>query len=415
MECVCVCFLKKLQSCPFHTNSSRIIFGCRLSHDVTSSYVTWRQHGRAGSQPRLLCETVFIRGVIIINNNNNNTVCVKFYCTEIFLSSQGREYFFCWPTCEAREPLMSLFTKHHLPLSLARPGGNLIGCRWCQRGWTQIAPALYQGLKNWRGAMTTWCSCRVYDEDRPPRDHPERSHLFTPRSASTTCHTGTPKTAQSRRNQYVVSQCDSYWAQFIMLLWYLLLQLADIWGGIKGSWFPSGFTSLWNQYGVELNKKIKKQQNTECNHWSIEVRRALIHCWTNCTNSVKFRETYGSSRCPRSARQPDAGVEINFDPWMSQLPYTCISLSSMFILCMFVMPAAPVEVVIIYFFSYVYQFFIAVLSSVLRQAAEVLVLFLAFIPVQLPASKTSSSRPSKAPESAVWRTPTLPRRSRVPV
>lgn len=299
--------------------------------------------------------------------------------------------------------------------SLARPGGNLIGCRWCQWGWTQIAPALYQGLKNWRGAMTTWCSCRVYDEDRPPRDHPERSHLFTPRSASTTCHTGTPKTAQSRRNQYVVSQCDSYWAQFIMLLWYLLLQLADIWGGIKGSWFPSGFTSLWNQYGVELNKKIKKQQNTECNHWSIEVRRALIHCWTNCTNSVKFRETYGSSRCPRSARQPDAGVEINFDPWMSQLPYTCISLSSMFILCMFVMPAAPVEVVIIYFFSYVYQFFIAVLSSVLRQAAEVLVLFLAFIPVQLPASKTSSSRPSKAPESAVWRTPTLPRRSRVPV
>ena len=135
---------KKLQSCPFHTNSNHIIFGCRLSHDATSSYITWRQHGRAGSQPRLSCATVFIRGVVIINNY---TVCVKFHCTEIFLSSRGHEYFFCGPTCEARKPLMSLFTKHHLPQSLACPGGNLIGCRWCQWGWTQIAPALYQGLK----------------------------------------------------------------------------------------------------------------------------------------------------------------------------------------------------------------------------------------------------------------------------
>ena len=74
-------------------------------------------------------------------------------------------------------------------------------------------------------------------------------------------------------------------------------------------WFHLALGSIW----------AEKQQNKECDRWSREVHQALIHRWTNCTNSIKRRETRKSGSCSGTAWQPDVSVEINFDPWMSQL------------------------------------------------------------------------------------------------
>lgn len=59
-----------------------------------------------------------------------------------------------------------------------------------------------------------------------------------------------------------------------------------------------------------------------------EVHQALIYCWTDCNNCVKRSETCWSSSCLGSARQPDASMVIDCDPWMSQLPYRCIAFLS---------------------------------------------------------------------------------------
>lgn len=131
---------------------------------------------------------------------------------------------------------------------------------------------------------------------------------------------GHQKSAQSWRNRYIKSWCDSYWIRFIMLHLCLLLQLSDIWGSTRGSWFPSGFSSFWiNMVGGW------KTTGKKCNHWSIEVHQTLIHCWTNCTNSINMLELQQPSRVPL------ASVEINCDPWMSQLPHRCGDLRAYWI------------------------------------------------------------------------------------
>lgn len=111
---------------------------------------------------------------------------------------------------------------------------------------------------------------------------------------------GHQKSAQSWRNRYIKSWCDSYWIRFIMLHLCLLLQLSDIWGSTRGSWFPSGFSSFWiNMVGGW------KTTGKKCNHWSIEVHQTLIHCWTNCTNSIKCGET-----CWSCSSHPECHLQV---------------------------------------------------------------------------------------------------------
>lgn len=71
-----------------------------------------------------------------------------------------------------------------------------------------------------------------------------------------------------------------YNSSYFSDVYVFLLQLFDIWSSIRATWFPSSFTSLWNQYGVELkNSRIKNvttDSQTFTRHWFIAEQIASI-------------------------------------------------------------------------------------------------------------------------------------------
>lgn len=102
------------------------------------------------------------------------------------------------------------------------------------------------------------------------------SNLWPPRSMSTTCHTGTMYSVVEKSIHCVT-------VQFILSTIHhptLVLIFFYIWGSIRGTWFLSCFTSLWNQYGVELkNSRIKNvttDSQTVTRHWFIAEQVAPI-------------------------------------------------------------------------------------------------------------------------------------------
>lgn len=151
--------------------------------------------------------------------------------------------------------------------------------------------------------MTTWCSCWVYDEDWPLQDRTEQPHnMLASRSLSTKnvlSHGESNTLCHSAIHTEYNPSCHSGAYCFSLLVY-------------EVAYNTSHLISLWLHLTLESIWCVaEKQQNTASNHWCIEVHQALIHCWINWTDSVKRRETRWSSSCPW---QPDASVEIGFDP-----------------------------------------------------------------------------------------------------
>lgn len=111
---------------------------------------------------------------------------------------------------------------------------------------------------------------------------------FTLRSMSPICHTGTQNVLGHREinklcHSEICVEYNSSCYDMASAYWYM-------------SWHKRHLISLWLHLSLEsIWCWAEKQQNKKCNHWSIEVHQALNHCWTNCTGSVKHRETCWSS------------------------------------------------------------------------------------------------------------------------
>lgn len=162
--------------------------------------------------------------------------------------------------------------------------GNVLGQHWCQRGWTQIALAFYQSPKT----DIDWWQHDVPTDFMMKTDHRRitQSNHIRPWVPSATQghqnvlgHGEINKLCHSKIHTEYNSSCYSGTYCFSLLIY----EVAYCKRHLISLWLHLALESIWCG--------AKKQRNKEYNHWSIEVHQALIHCWTNCTNSVKRRET----------------------------------------------------------------------------------------------------------------------------